>query len=81
MTVQANSNSPQKALAINTDAVVSAVRHDVTNSHTIVSGSQDDVVNTIAIFSGSHRSVLEISEDTHGQNWMVSTIRTLPVVE
>ena len=71
----------QKAFTLNTDAAVSAVRHDVTNTHTITSGVQNDVVNTRAIVSASHRNALKKPEDTRGQDLMVSTLHTLPVAE
>ena len=71
----------QKELAVNADAAVSAVRHDVTNTHTTVPGVQNDVVNTLAITSNSHRTALKNPEDTRSKNRMVSTIRTIPAVE
>ena len=66
---------------IDTEPTVSAVRHDTTKTHTVVPGIQNDVVNTPAIVSDSRRSASKRPEDTGGQNRMVSTIRTLPVVE
>ena len=66
---------------VDTDSTVSAVRHDATNTHTIISGIQNDVVNTPVIVSDSRRGASKRPEDTRGQNGMVSTIRTLPVVE
>ena len=46
---------------------VSAVRHDSANAHTIVSHSR--------------RSTSESPDDTCGKKQVVSTIRTLPIVE
>jgi hypothetical protein len=71
----------QKALAIATNVAVSAVRHDVMNTHIISPGVQNNTVNTPAIISDSHRNVLKSPEDTRGQNGTVSTIRTLSVAE
>jgi len=78
--VVANSRS-QKALPINPDPGTSIVSHDVTDTHTVVSGVQNDVVKNLAIVSDSGRNALKSPEDTRGQNRLVSTIRTLPVVE
>jgi len=71
----------QKTLAIDTDPAVLAASHDVTNTYTIVSGVQNNVVNIPALFSDNHRSALKSAEDMRGQSRVVSTIRTVPVVE
>ena len=71
----------KKALIIDSDPTVSTVRHDTMNTHTIFTGIQNDVVNTSVVVSHSRRSALKGLEGTRGQNWMVSTIRTLRVVE
>ena len=68
----------QKVFAVSTDA---AARHGAANAHAIVSGVQGGVVKTLATVSDGHRNALKGPEDTRGQNRMVSTIRTSPVVE
>ena len=65
---------------MNTNPTASTVRHDVADTSTIVPGVRNDV-NTRPIVSDSHRNALRRSEDTRGQNRMVSVIRTLPVDE
>ena len=69
-----------KEPTINTNATVSAVRHDVADTPTIVPCVKNDV-NTGATVSDSHRNALKRPEDTRGQNQMVSAIRTLLVEE
>ena len=71
----------KKALVIDTDPTVSAVRHDATNTHAVVSGIHNDVVNTTATVSDNRSSAPKRPEDTRDQNRMVSTMRALPVVE
>ena len=71
----------KKALAIDTDAAVSAVSHDITNTHITVPGTQNDVVNTLAIVPDGHHNALKSPEDARGQSQLVSIIRALLVVE
>jgi len=80
VTTMANFRLPE-GTCIKTDAAISSVSHDVTNNHTTAPGTQNDVVNTLAIVSDSHRNALKSPEDACGQSRVVSTIRTLPVVE
>ena len=70
-----------KALAIDTDAAVPTIGHDITNAHTTVPGTQNDVVNTIPIVPDGHSNTSKIPEDARGRSQLVSTIRTLPVIE
>ena len=58
------------------DPTVSAVHHNVTNTHTVISDVQDNIATTSAIVSDTHRGALNRSQ---GQT--VSTIRTLLVAE
>ena len=48
----------QTELAVNTNVVVSDIRHDVTNTHTVVSRIRRDVVNTQTIVSNVHQGVV-----------------------
>ena len=69
----------QKELAINARATVSTIRRDIKNTHTVVSDVRNDVENAHAIVSDIYRKRLKSPNDTHSQNRIVSTIRTLPV--
>ena len=71
----------KKALAIDTDAAVSAVSHDITNTHITIPGTQSDVLNALAIVPDGHRNATKSPEDARGQSQLVSPIRTLLVVE
>jgi len=66
----------KKALAIDTDAAVPAISHDITNAHTTVPGTQNDVVNTIPIVPDGHSNASKIPEDARGWGQLVSTIHT-----
>ena len=71
----------KKALAIDTDAAVPAISHDIMNTHITVPRTQNDVVNTIPIVPDGHNNASKIPEDARGLGQLVSIIRTLPVVE
>ena len=65
----------QTELAINTNVVVSDIRHDVTNTQTIVSSVrqgvfelQHNVVNTYTIVSDIHRTMVAGRRGTDGEN-------------
>jgi len=64
---------------LNTQATVSDIRHDVTNTHTVVSNThvvvsdlQHNVTDTRTIVSDIHRTMVESREGAGGKNQLVS---------
>ena len=57
---------------------VPTIRHDITSTHAI---TRSDVVNTRPTIPNTHCGILKSLEDARGQDQMVSTIRTLSVIE
>ena len=71
----------QKELATNGNATVSTIRHNVVNTDAIVSDVRNDALNVPTIVSDSRLNALKSSENAHGKDLRVSTVRTLPVAE
>ena len=51
------------------------------NTHITVPGTQSDVLNSLAIVPDGRRNASKSLEDARGRSQLVSTIRTLHVVE
>ena len=71
----------QKELAINTNTTVSTIRPSVVNARAINSDVRNDVTKTPIVASDTHRNTVKSPKDTRGRGQMVSTTRTLLIIQ
>jgi len=70
----------QTELWTNTHPTGSDTHQNAANKHTIVSDVHPDISNTRTVVSAIHHTKLKSREGAGGQNQVVSTTRTLPVI-